>query len=163
MLSRSMRKVSPPRARRTSQAEALSQAAHRFTSASAENIPLLQLEAKSVQRFTPASAENIYSLPSRGYKYPVSPPRARRTWYPSLGIRRNRLPFHPRERGEHSRLAFARSLCVSPPRARRTSSVFVRFSDFERFTPASAENILGRSIWPVRTSFHPRERGEHAY
>ena len=143
-------------------------------------------------------------MPWRSYDLTerVSPPRARRTSVRHFEA--EKIPFHPRERGEHTapstrgeeRSTFhprergehrcasicACPVCVSPPRARRTSNrhsdpaTSHRFTPASaekipccafyskancRFTPASAENISHGQRRLCLRRFHPRERGEH--
>ena len=50
---------------------------------------------------------------------------------------------------------------VTPPRARGTSVTFEVEAIGDRFTPASAENILQAPNRVRGITFHPRERGEY--
>ena len=92
---------------------------------------------------------------------PGSSPRARGTPIPSP-VRGSIPSVHPRERGEHWKPAFdAFAQAGSSPRARGTRAMPMRPRARFRFIPASAGNTPTKTRSNVRTSVHPRERGEH--
>ena len=119
-------------------------------------------------RFIPARAGNTRPLPTLpSCEYRFIPARAGNTTKQVDGIPRDRIPVHPRPRGEH------------PLRVRRGGACRVRFiparagntgrrrrapcDNSRRFIPARAGNTRTRcaSVSQASHSVHPRPRGEH--
>ena len=92
-------------------------------------------------RFIPACAGNTLR------------PRARPRW----------RTVHPRVRGEHAPVAFARVASTgSSPRARGTQLAVDLKLSVTRFIPACAGNTCARTATGGRRAVHPRVRGEHS-
>ena len=78
------------------------------------------------------------------------------------GCRYERMPDHPRVRGEHSCVSSSiASMAGSSPRARGTRSISSDCYANTRIIPACAGNTTPRLPRCPRRSDHPRVRGEH--
>ena len=107
-----------------------------------EHLPLVALPMRQ-RRFIPASAGNTFPNATPASNPGGSSPRARGTLL--VGHHRGHSQsVHPRERGEHRRVA-----------AVQGSS--------RRFIPASAGNTRWATMPRRPLSVHPRERGEHLW
>ena len=106
----------------------------------ARGTPILDFKNFAIQRFIPAGAGNT-----------LRDQRAEKN--PSV---------HPRGRGEHAvRMADVRADGGSSPRARGTLRHLAGDVFTQRFIPAGAGNTWAVVIASMKSSVHPRGRGEH--